>query len=59
MFLFFFIFLQMPIRLVCICSDATVRLLSPGSGECITTLLLPSINIITDVAYAAAESMLR
>ena len=47
----------MPLRLVCTCSDATVRLLSPGSGECITTMLLPSMSIIADVAYAAAESM--
>lgn len=47
---------QMPLRLVCTCSDATVRLLSPGSGECITTMLLPSMSIIADVAYAAAES---
>ena len=47
----------MPLRLVCTCSDAAVRLLSPGSGECITTMLLPSMSIIADVAYAAAESM--
>lgn len=52
----FFFILQMPLRLVCTCSDATVRLLSPGSGECITTMLLPSMSIIADVAYAAAES---
>lgn len=50
------LFCQMPLRLVCTCSDATVRLLSPGSGECITTMLLPSMNVIADVAYAAAES---
>jgi len=48
---------RMPLRLVCTCSDATVRLLSPGSGECITTMLLPSMTTIADVAYAAAESM--
>ncbi|KAL9974561.1 hypothetical protein ACROYT_G011611 [Oculina patagonica] len=49
---------RMPLRLVCTCSDATVRLLSPGSGECITTMLLPSMSIIADVAYAAAENLL-
>ena len=49
----------MPTRLVCTCDDATVRLLSPGSGECITTMLLPNMSIIADVAYAAAESKTR
>lgn len=49
----------MPTRLVCTCNDATVRLLSPGSGECITTMLLPNMSIIADVAYAAAESKTR
>ncbi|XP_068724283.1 WD repeat-containing protein 97-like isoform X2 [Montipora capricornis] len=49
---------RMPMRLLCTCSDATVRLLSPGSGECITTMLLPSMSVVTDVAYAAAENLL-
>lgn len=49
----------MPTRLVCTCDDATVRLLSPSSGECITTMLLPNMSIIADVAYAAAESKTR
>ncbi|PFX23697.1 Ribosome biogenesis protein YTM1 [Stylophora pistillata] len=47
---------RMPTRLVCTCDDATVRLLSPGSGECITTMLLPNMSIIVDVSYAAAEN---
>lgn len=49
---------RMPTRLVCTCDDATVRLLSPGSGECITTMLLPNMSIIADVAYAAAENLM-
>jgi len=49
---------RMPLRLLCTCSDATVRLLSPGSGQCITTMLLPSMSVIADVAYAASENLL-
>ena len=51
----FSVVLQMPIRMVCTCSDATVRLISPGSGACITTLLVPRMVTVRDTVYAAAE----
>ena len=49
---------QMPLRMVCSCGDATVRLISPGSGQCITTLLIPDMVSVEDVVYAAGESEL-
>jgi hypothetical protein len=42
--------------MVCTCGDATVRLISPGSGACVTSLLVPGMNTINDVVCAAAES---
>ncbi|EDO49220.1 predicted protein [Nematostella vectensis] len=50
--------LQVPGRMVCICSDATVRLISPGSGACVTTLLVPGMQTIADVTCAAADNLL-
>ncbi|XP_048577146.1 uncharacterized protein LOC5521505 isoform X2 [Nematostella vectensis] len=49
---------RVPGRMVCICSDATVRLISPGSGACVTTLLVPGMQTIADVTCAAADNLL-
>ena len=46
---------QMPLRMVCSCGDAAVRLISPGSGECVTSLLIPDLVPVVDVVYAAGE----
>ncbi|KAK3744458.1 hypothetical protein QZH41_012879 [Actinostola sp. cb2023] len=56
--LLFFNPLKFPVRMLCTCSDNTVRLISPGSGSCITTLLVPGMSTIADVVYAAADNLL-
>lgn len=45
-----------PMRAVCLCKDSTVRIITPFSGEVITTLLLDPIeHEIVDVTYSIAD----
>ena len=45
-----------PTRAVAICKDSTVRIITPYSGEVITTLLLdPQEHHVVDVTYSIAD----
>ena len=42
---------RIPLRLVAICNDSTIRIISPVNGAILTTALLPTSSTITSVAY--------
>ena len=42
---------RIPLRLVAICNDSTIRIISPVNGTKLTTALLPASSTITSVAY--------
>jgi len=45
-----------PIRIVAQCKDQCIRIITPSSGEVMTTLLLDQVNEkVVDVAYAIAD----
>lgn len=45
-----------PTRVIVICKDNSIRILTPPSGDVLTTLLLdPVEENIVDVAYAIAD----
>ena len=46
----------MPSRAVCLCRDSSVRIVTPGSGEVLTSFLASTQQGILDAAYAAADS---
>lgn len=47
--------IQIPLRIICICGDAAVRIVSGRTGEVLTTALVPDLVTITDAAYAAED----
>ncbi|XP_071957525.1 WD repeat-containing protein 97-like isoform X2 [Antedon mediterranea] len=42
-------------KVICICRDATVRIVTPGSGDVITSFIASKQDGITDAVYAANE----
>jgi hypothetical protein len=54
---FSIIYIQAPLRVVCIGADAAVRIISGKTGDVITTSLVPDLITITDAAYSAGEGM--
>ena len=46
----------MPTRAICICKDSSVRIVTPGSGDVLTSFLASSKQGVLDAAYAAADS---
>ena len=46
---------QYPIRNVLLCNDSSVRIMSPTTGDIITSLLMPVQKRLVDAAYAVAE----
>ena len=45
-----------PVRVVAVCKDSAIRIMTPSSGEVLTTLLLePNEDRVVDVAYAIAD----
>jgi hypothetical protein len=54
---FSIIYIQAPLRVVCIGADAAVRIISGKTGDVITTSLVPDLTTITDAAYSAGEGM--
>ena len=46
---------EYPTRCLLLCKDASVRLVSPKSGNVLTTLLMPPKRILVDAAYAIAQ----
>lgn len=49
----------LPARCVLDCVDSSVRIVSPTSGEVITTLLVAVDRVLVASAYAIAEGKLR
>ncbi|KAK2192806.1 hypothetical protein NP493_22g03013 [Ridgeia piscesae] len=48
---------QYPIRNVLLCNDSSVRIMSPTTGDIITSLLMPIQKRLVDAAYAIAEDV--
>ena len=46
---------QVPLRIVCVGADATVRIISGKTGNVITTSLVPDLTTVTDAVYSAGE----
>lgn len=46
---------DIPVRCVLDCADSSVRVVSPTSGEVLTTLLAPADRGLVASAYAIAE----
>ena len=46
-----FCWLKVPLRLLAVCANSTVHIISPVSGDVISTALLPVKETIKDVAY--------
>ncbi|XP_033626173.1 WD repeat-containing protein 97-like isoform X4 [Asterias rubens] len=49
---------DMPTRAICICKDSSVRIVTPGSGDVLTSFLASSKQGVLDAAYAAADNVL-
>ncbi|XP_022106675.1 WD repeat-containing protein 97-like isoform X2 [Acanthaster planci] len=49
---------NMPTRAVCVSRDSSVRIVTPGSGDVLTSFLASTTQGILDAAYAAAENIL-
>ncbi|XP_038077425.1 WD repeat-containing protein 97-like isoform X3 [Patiria miniata] len=49
---------NMPTRAVCLCRDSSVRIITPGSGDVLTSFLASTKQGILDAAYAAADNIL-
>ncbi|XP_055955273.1 WD repeat-containing protein 97 [Patella vulgata] len=47
-----------PVRAVLSCSDSSVRIVSPGNGNVITSLIMEQFSGLVDAAYAIAEETL-
>ena len=47
---------QYPVRNVLLCRDSSIRIVSPMTGDIITTLLCPNKSKLIDAAYSIAES---
>ena len=46
---------DIPVRCVLDCADSSVRIVSPTTGEVLTTLLAPSDRGLVASAYAVAQ----
>ena len=49
---------EYPIRNVLLCQDSSVRIMSPTTGDIITTLLMPARRKLIDATYAVADETL-
>ena len=48
---------EYPLRNVLLCKDASIRVVSPVSGDILTSLLMPPKRKLIDAAYAVAEGL--
>jgi len=46
---------EYPLRSVILCRDSSIRIVSPTSGDVITSLIQPTHRTLVDAAYAVAD----
>ena len=46
---------SLPPRVICLCKDGSVRIISPPSGEVVSSFLLPTKTGILDAVHSVAD----